>query len=70
MKQILHFDGIKFDKKGKFEDIIKTPVVSDISYSLEVDLKSTELIRELIRSFPYFPDNKISHQDELSNYMN
>ena len=34
------YDEIKFDKNGKLEEFLKTPVDSDIGYFVGVDLKN------------------------------
>ena len=70
MFEPLPFDESKLDINVKLEDILTTPVDSDIGYFVEVDLKYPDEIREKTESFPFFPENKISPKDKFSKHMN
>ena len=39
-------------------------------YFIEVDLKYPDNIKEKTKYFPFCPENKFSHQDKFTNYMN
>ena len=58
MSQPLPYDEIKFDMNVKLDDILNTPVDSDIGYFIEVDLQNPDKIKEKTRNFPFAPVNK------------
>ena len=58
MSQPLPYDGIKFDKNVKLEDILNTPDDSDIDYFIEVDLTYPDNIKEKTKNFPFAPETK------------
>ena len=68
MSQPLHYDGIKFDKNVKLEDILNTSDDSDIGYFIEVYSKYPEIIKEKTKDFPFSPANKKIEPDN-SDYM-
>ena len=70
MSQSLPNDEIKFHKNFKLEDILITPDDSDVGYFIECDFSFRDNIREKIKNFPVCPENKISPQDNFSDYMN
>ena len=51
MSQPLPYDGIKFDKNVKLDDILNTPDDSDIGYFIEVDSIYPDNIKEKIKKF-------------------
>ena len=68
ISQTLPYYEINFDRNFIFEDILKTPDVSDIWYSVEVDLKYPDEKKHKTKNFPFGPLNKISHQE--INFVN
>ena len=70
MSQYLPYDDIKFDNNIKLETILNTPDNSEIGYFVECDLIYPDNIKEKTKHFPFCPENKISPQDEFSDYMN
>ena len=58
MCQPLPYDGSKFDKNVKLEDILNTPDDSDYGYFMKVDLKYPDKIKEKTKRFPFAPVNK------------
>ena len=68
MSQPLPFDEIKFDKNVKLEDVLDTPVDSDIGYFVEVDLIYPDKIKEKTIHFPFAPMNKKIIPDNFNDY--
>ena len=69
MSQPLLYDETKFDKNVKLEDIINNPDGSDNGYSIEVDLRYSDNIKEETKYFPFAPVKKIINPDNFSDYM-
>ena len=69
MSQMLPYDGIKFDRNVKLEDILNTPDDSDIGYFIEVDLNYPDNIKEKTKNFPFPLMNKKTNPDDFSVYM-
>ena len=69
MGQYLLYDGIKFDRNVKLEDILNTPDDSDLGYFIEVDLNYPDNIKQKIKNFPFAPMNKKNNPDDFSDYM-
>ena len=75
MSQVLPYDEIEmwhghpdlFMKK--IEKILITPDDSDIGYSVEVQLKYANKIKEKTKIFPFCPENKVIPKDKLNDYM-
>ena len=49
---------------NKLEEIFNTPDDSDFGYFVEVDLRYPDNIKEKIKNFPFFPENKIFPNDK------
>ena len=60
MSQPLPYDGIKFDRNVKVDEILNTPDDSDIGYFVEVDLRHLSNIKEKNKNFPFASENKKS----------
>ena len=58
MSESLPYDEIKFDNNVKLEDILTTLDDNNIGYSIEVDLKYPDNIKEKTIHFPFPPENK------------
>ena len=69
MCQLLPYDEIKFDKNVKLENILNTPVDSNIGYFIEVDLKYSDNIKEKTNHFPFAPVNKKINPEDFSDYL-
>ena len=69
MSQMLPYDEIKFDNNVKLEDILNTPVDSDIGYFNEADLIYPGNIKEKTKNFPFAPVNKKINPDIYNDYM-
>ena len=54
---------------NKIEEILNTPVDSDIGYSFEVDLRYPDNKKEKTKSFPFVPVNKVIHKDKCNDYI-
>ena len=55
---------------GQTEDILILTDDSDIGYLVEVDLNYSDDIKQKTTSFPFCPENKVTPQNKLSDYMN
>ena len=69
MSQPLPVNEIKFDENVKLEDILKTPVDSDIGYIVEVDLNYPENLKKKTKNFLFAPVNKENNHDNFNDYM-
>ena len=69
MGQPLPFDGIKFDRNFKLEDILNTPDDSDIGYFVEVELKYPVDIKEKTKNLSFAPVNKKVNPNNFNIYM-
>ena len=69
MSQHLPYDGIKFDKSIKLEDILNTPDDSDIGYFVEADLIYPDNIKQKTKNCPFAPVNKKINPDDFNDYM-
>ena len=69
MSQPLPYDGIKFDKDNKLEDILNTSDDSDLAYFIEVDLNYPDNIKERTKNLPFAPVNKKIIPDNFNDYM-
>ena len=69
MSQPLPYDGIKFDRSVKLEEILNTLDDSDIGYFIEADLNYPDNIKEKTKSFPFAPLNKKINPDNFNDYM-
>ena len=69
MSERLPHDKTKFDKNFKLEDLSNTLDDSDIGYSIEVDLKYLDKIKEKTKIFLFAPENKKIDPDDFSDYM-
>ena len=69
MSQPLPFDELKFDKNVKLEDVLNTPIDSNIGYFIEVDFTYPINIKEKTKSFPFALVNKKNNPDKFSDYM-
>ena len=69
MSEPLPYDEIKFDDNVNLEDILNTPVNSDIGYFVEADLKYSDNIKEKTKKFPFAPMNKKINPDNFNDYM-
>ena len=69
MSQYLPYDEIKFDNNFKLEDILNTPIDSDIGYFIEVDLIYPDNIKQKTKNFPFAPMNKKINPDAFNEYM-
>ena len=58
MSEPLPYDEFKFDNNVELEDILNTPVDSDIGYFIEVDLTHPNNVKEKTKNFPFTPVNK------------
>ena len=67
MSKPLPYDEIKFHKNVKLEDVLSTPVDSDIGYFIEVDIKYLDNIKEKTKIFPFAPESKKIIPDDFSN---
>ena len=54
---------------NKLEEILITPVNSDIGYFIEVDLKYPDNIKEKTKIFPFAPENITIDKDKYNAYM-
>ena len=76
MSQLLPFDEIEMWHghpdlyMNKLKEILNTPDDSDIIYSVEVDLKYPENIKEKTKIFPFAPENKIVDKVEYNDFRN
>ena len=68
MSQHLTFDEIKVDKKVKLEVILKISDDSDISSTLEADLKCPDGIKKT-KPFPFCLENKILPHSKFNDFM-
>ena len=57
----------KFDKNVKLEAMLNTSDDSDISAFVEIDSNYPVKIKEITKSFPFCPENKISPQDKCND---
>ena len=70
MSQSLPFDEIEMWHghpdlyMNKSEEIINTPVDSDVRYFVEVHLRYPDNIKENTKTFPFCPENKFIHKDK------
>ena len=69
MSQMIPYVEIKFDWNVILEDILNTPVDSDIGYFMEVDLTYPDNIKKKTKNFPFDPENKKINPDNFSDYM-
>ena len=52
---------------NKLEEILNTPDDSDNGYSIEVDLKNPDIIKEKTKNFPFCPENEIIPNDKYTD---
>ena len=75
MSQILPYDEIEMwhghtDKYWNWlDEILNTPVDSEIGYFLEVDLKHPDDIKQKTKYFPFCPENKKIDPNKYNEYM-
>ena len=69
MSEPLPYDEIKFDNTVKLEDILNTPVDSDIGYFIEADLIYPDNIKERTKNLPFAHVNKKINPDNFNDYM-
>ena len=53
----------------KLEEVLKTPDGSNIGYSIEVELKYPNDMKEKAKSFPFAAGNKIINKDNFDDYI-
>ena len=68
VSQHLPYDESKLDRNVCL-DILNAPDDSDIGYFIEVDLKSSNIIKKKTRNFPFARVNKICSQDKFIAYI-
>ena len=56
MSLCLPYDEIKLDESVKLEHKLNTSDVFDIGYSIEVDLKYLDALKQRTRILPFFPE--------------
>ena len=66
MIQSLPYDEIKFDKNVKLQDFLNTEDNSVIGYTLEVDIKCPDEIKENKKHFRFCPKIEGIPEDEFS----
>ena len=59
----LPYEGIKFDRKVKSEDILNTPDDLDIGFFREIDLEYPDIINGRTKFFPFAPESKKTDSD-------
>ena len=60
MIQFLPYDGIKFDKSLKLENVSHNRDDSQNAFTIEGDLKNSDNIKEKTKGFPFCPEKKQS----------
>ena len=70
MSESAHFDENEFDGNVNLEVLLITFDDLENGYSVEVDIKYPDEIKENIRNFPFRFEKKIRSQDILTDFMN
>ena len=70
MSQSLPYNGTNFEKNVKLGDILNIPDDTGNGCFVGCDLSYPDFMKEKTKNFPFCHQNKISRQDNFSDYMN